>query len=72
MPVIGSLTRMSLVKDKDRFCHNRDILRLQAKLNEHSLIDRTMAMLEQRLAEIGTKPSRPTLDLAQRLRGNQL
>ncbi len=46
----------------------QDLLRLHARLGEHLVVPTTLALLTQRLAEIGEKPSPETIDLAQRLR----
>ncbi|MFD3705777.1 hypothetical protein ACFWUP_21775 [Nocardia sp. NPDC058658] len=45
----------------------REALRLYAKLNEHNMIDRTLVLLQRRLAAIGAKPSTETNNLARRL-----
>lgn len=46
----------------------RDILRLHANLGEYDAIDRTLALLGRRLAELGQAPTVQTHELAQRLR----
>ncbi|MEU1983286.1 hypothetical protein [Nocardia sp. NPDC019395] len=46
----------------------RDILRLHARLGEHSAIDRSMSLLAHKLAGIGEKPTQETQELAERLR----
>ncbi len=47
----------------------RDILRLHARLGEHSAIEGTMNLLAQKLSEIGEKPTQQTQQLAESLQG---
>jgi len=46
----------------------RDVLRLHARLGEFGTIDRSLAVLTHKLAEIGEKPSREIRELADHLR----
>lgn len=46
----------------------RDILRLHARLGEHSAIEGTMNLLTQKLSEIGEQPTQQTRQLAENLR----
>ncbi|NKY34886.1 hypothetical protein HGA13_17675 [Nocardia speluncae] len=46
----------------------RDILRLHARLGEHSAIEGTMNLLAQKLSEIGEQPTQQTRQLAENLR----
>ncbi|WP_373292988.1 bacterial transcriptional activator domain-containing protein [Nocardia jinanensis] len=46
----------------------RDILRLHARLGEHTAIERTMSLLTQKLSDIGEQPTPQTRELAETLR----
>ncbi len=45
----------------------RDILRLHARLGEHTAIERTLGLLAHKLSKIGEEPTAETRDLAERL-----
>ncbi|MFE3195405.1 hypothetical protein ACFXHA_40830 [Nocardia sp. NPDC059240] len=49
----------------------QDMLRLHARLGEHYVLDLTLALAARRLAEIGEKPSRETLELVSHLKNTQ-
>ncbi|MDR7171744.1 DNA-binding SARP family transcriptional activator [Nocardia kruczakiae] len=48
----------------------QDILRLHARLGEHTVINPTLTLLKRRLESIGDTPTQRTLDIAKKLREN--